>query len=48
MPRALICDYILRTLRTHNLYVYKFIFCEFLNLVNVIGELLVHNLQPLN
>ena len=26
-------------MRTHNLYVYKFIFCEFLNLINIIGQM---------
>jgi hypothetical protein len=31
--------YVVRTLRTHNLYVFKFIFCEFLNLVNIIGQM---------
>ncbi len=39
MHRARICDYIMRTLRTHNLYAYKFICCELLNLVNVIGKI---------
>jgi len=37
--RSVIVNYILRNLRTHNLYVYKFIFCEFLNLVNIIGQM---------
>jgi len=37
--RAVIVNYILRNIGTHNLYVYKFIFCEFLNLVNIIGQM---------
>merc|ERR1712227_492613 len=37
--RGVIVSYILRNLKTHNVYVYKFIFCEFLNLVNVIGQM---------
>jgi len=37
--RAVIVNYILRNIRTHNLYVYKFIFCEFLNLVNIICQM---------
>eukprot|EP00092_Neocalanus_flemingeri_P035835 GFUD01039015.1.p1 GENE.GFUD01039015.1~~GFUD01039015.1.p1 ORF type:complete len:398 (-),score=70.77 GFUD01039015.1:273-1466(-) len=37
--RSVIVNYVLRNIRTHNLYVYKFIFCEFLNLVNIIGQM---------
>lgn len=37
--RSVIVHYILRNMRTHNLYVYKFIFCEFLNLINIIGQM---------
>jgi len=37
--RSVIVNYVVRNLRTHNLYVYKFIFCEFLNLVNIIGQM---------
>lgn len=37
--RSVIVNYMLRNLRTHNIYVYKFIFCEFLNLVNIIGQM---------
>lgn len=37
--RSVIVNYVLRNMRTHNLYVYKFIFCEFLNLVNIIGQM---------
>jgi len=37
--RDIIASYVLRNLRTHNLYVYKFIFCELLNLVNIIGQM---------
>jgi len=37
--RHVIVNYIIRNIRTHNVYVYKFIFCEFLNLVNIIVQL---------
>ena len=37
--RHVIVNYIIRNIRTHNIYVYKFIFCEFLNLVNIIGQM---------
>ena len=37
--RHVIVNYILRNVRTHNVYVGKFIFCEFLNLVNIIGQM---------
>ena len=39
--RSVIVNYILKNIRTHNIYVYKFIFCEFLNLVNIIGQMLL-------
>lgn len=42
--RSVIVNYILRNIRTHNLYVYKFIFCEFLNLVNIIGQMYLMDL----
>ena len=41
--RAIIVNYILKNIRTHNLYVFKFIFCEFLNLVNIIGQMYLMN-----
>ena len=37
--RHVIANYITRNVKTHNLYVYKFIFCEFLNLVNIVGQM---------
>ena len=37
--RHVIANYVTRNLRTHNVYVYKFIFCEFLNLVNIVGQM---------
>ena len=37
--RSVVVNYVMRNLRTHNFYVYKFIFCEFLNLVNIIGQM---------
>ena len=36
--RQAVVDYILRTFRTHNSYIYKFIFCEVLNLVNILFQ----------
>ena len=42
--RSVIVRYILRNIRTHNVYVYKFIFCEFLNLVNIIGQIFLMDL----
>jgi len=41
--REVIVNYIHRNLRTHNEYVYKFVFCEFLNLVNIFGQLFLMN-----
>ena len=37
--RSTVVNYIIRNIRKHNFYVYKFIFCEFLNLVNIIGQM---------
>ena len=37
--RKAIVNYILRNIRTHNGYVYKFVLCEFLNLINIAGQL---------
>ena len=36
--RQAVVEYILRTFRTHNSYIYKFIFCEVLNLVNILFQ----------
>ena len=36
--RQAVVKYILRTIRTHNSYIYKFIFCEVLNLVNILFQ----------
>jgi hypothetical protein len=36
--RRAISDYFIRRLQTHNSYVYKFVFCEVLNLINVVGQ----------
>ena len=41
--REVIVNYIHMNLRTHNEYVYKFVFCEFLNLVNIFGQLFLMN-----
>jgi hypothetical protein len=41
--RLVIVKYFQRNLRTHNIYIYKFIFCEFLNLVNIIGQMYLMN-----
>merc|ERR1719322_1479185 len=37
--RRLVVNYFLKTLRTHNAYTYKFVFCEFLNLFNIFGQM---------
>lgn len=37
--RKLIVDYFMRTKKTHNAYVMKFLFCESLNLFNIIGQM---------
>jgi len=37
--RLVIVNYIIRNIQTHNIYVFKFVFCEFLNLVNIIGQM---------
>ena len=37
--RLVIVNYFIRNIRKHNMYVYKFYFCEFLNLVNIIGQM---------
>ena len=37
--RKVVVDYFLRTFRTHNSYVYRFVFCEVLNLVNILVQL---------
>ena len=36
--RVAVVSYFFRTFRSHNSYVYKFLFCEFLNLVNIIFQ----------
>ena len=43
--RANVVNYFIGHIKTHNLYVFKFIFCEFLNLVNIVGQ--VSNLYKL-
>ena len=37
--RQSVVNYFLRTFRTHNSYVYKFLACEVLNLVNIICQM---------
>ena len=37
--REVIVNYFYKNNRTHNLYVSKFVFCEFLNLVNILGQM---------
>jgi len=37
--RRKIVNYVMSNLRSHNIYVYKFILCELLNLVNVFGQM---------
>jgi len=41
--RSVIVKYILTNIRKHNLYVFKFIFCEFLNLVNIVCQMFLMN-----
>ncbi len=36
--RQAIVQYVLRTFRSHNPYIYKFLLCEILNLVNVLFQ----------
>ena len=36
--RQSVVNYFLRTFRTHNPYVYKFLMCEVLNLVNILFQ----------
>jgi len=42
--RQAVVEYILRTFRTHNSYIYKFIFCEVLNLVNILFQIYLMDL----
>ena len=35
----MVVDYLKKTVGRHNSYAYHFIFCEFLNLVNIIGQI---------
>jgi len=39
--RKSIVNYFLRTNKTHNLYALKFVFCEFLNIVNILFQVRV-------
>ena len=36
--RATIANYFVGHINTHSSYIYKFIVCEFLNLVNIVGQ----------
>ena len=38
-----IVNYMVRSLRTHNLYVYKFVICEFLNMFNIMAQMWLMN-----
>ena len=38
--RQSVVNYFIRTFRTHNSYVYKFLFCEVLNLANVLFQVI--------
>ena len=42
--RRVIVNYFYKNNRTHNLYVSKFVFCEFLNLVNILGQMYLMDL----
>jgi len=37
--RTVIVNWVTRTIRSHNLYVYKFVFCEVLNFINIVGQM---------
>jgi len=41
--RTVIVNWVTRTVRTHNIYVYKFVFCEVLNFINVVGQMYLMN-----
>ena len=36
--RTTVVNYFIGNIRTHNTYVFKFVFCEFLNLVNIVFQ----------
>ena len=38
--RATIVNYFTGHLNTHSMYIYRFVFCEFLNLVNIVGQVI--------
>merc|ERR1711971_841489 len=37
--RTVIVNWVTRTIRSHNLYVYKFVFCEVLNFLDIVGQM---------
>ena len=43
--RATIANYFVGHINTHSSYIYKFIVCEFLNLVNIVGQVRINILK---
>nr|ACO10288.1 Innexin inx2 [Caligus rogercresseyi] len=41
--RLSVVHYFIRTKGTHNSYTYRFLFCEFLNLANIVGQMFIMN-----
>lgn len=41
--KQILLDYLVRHMRTHRMYVFRYFFCEFLCLVNVVGQLYFMN-----
>ena len=42
--KDMLVKYFHRTLRTHNSYVFKFVFCEILNLVNILAQVKIDDI----
>ena len=41
LKKKLILDYIYTNLKHHNFWAYRYFFCEFLALINVVGKILL-------
>ena len=41
LKKKLILDYIYTNLKHHNFWAYRYFFCEFLALINVVGKILI-------
>ena len=42
LKKKLILDYIYTNLKHHNFWAYRYFFCEFLALINVVGKILLY------